>query len=53
VILNIITEKLMRRSKDYFKGRHFEARLIVPAVTGICVLRSATETVRKCSKSAA
>jgi hypothetical protein len=31
--LNAIAEKLKRQSKDDFKGRHFEARLIVQAVT--------------------
>lgn len=30
--LNAITEKLKRQSKDDFKGRHFEAWLIVQAV---------------------
>ena len=33
MILNAIAEKLKRHSKDDFKGRHFEARLIVQAVT--------------------
>lgn len=33
MILNAITEKLKRQSKDDFKGRHFEAWLIVEAVT--------------------
>lgn len=33
MILNAITEKLKRHSKDDFKGRHFEARLIVQAAT--------------------
>jgi len=33
VILNTIAEKLRRQSKDDFKGRHFEAWLIVQAVT--------------------
>lgn len=32
MILNIIAEKLKRRSKDDFKGQHFEAWLIVQAV---------------------
>ncbi|GLR60432.1 hypothetical protein GCM10007919_51610 [Rhizobium indigoferae] len=32
VFLNTIAEKLKRRSKDDFKGRHFEAWLIVQAV---------------------
>jgi transposase, IS6 family len=29
MILSAITERLKRRSKDDFKGRHFEASLIV------------------------
>jgi len=33
MILNAITEKLKRQSKDDFKGRHFEAWLIIQAVT--------------------
>ncbi len=33
MILNTIAEKLKRQSKDNFKGRHFEAWLIVQAVT--------------------
>jgi len=33
MLLNSIAEKLKRQSKDDFKGRHFEARLIVQAVT--------------------
>lgn len=32
MILNTIAEKLKRHSKDVFKGRHFEAWLIVQAV---------------------
>ncbi|MVA74077.1 IS6 family transposase [Agrobacterium vitis] len=32
MVLNAITEKLKRQSKDDFKGRHFEAWLIVQAV---------------------
>ena len=32
-ILSAIAEKLKRRSKDDFKGRHFEASLIVQAVS--------------------
>src|ERR1041384_3931743 len=32
MILSAIAEKLKRRSKDDFKGRHFEAPLILPAV---------------------
>ena len=33
MILNAIVEKLKRQSKDDFKGRHFEAWLIIQAVT--------------------
>ena len=33
MILNAITEKLKRQSKDDFKGRHSEAWLIVQALT--------------------
>src|ERR671928_191655 len=33
VILNAVVEKLKRRSKDDFKGRHFEATLILQAVS--------------------
>jgi len=33
VILNALVEKLKRRAKDDFKGRHFEASLILQAVS--------------------
>ena len=33
MILNAIVAKLKRRSKDDFKGRHYEATLIVQAVS--------------------
>jgi transposase, IS6 family len=33
VILSAIAEKLKRRSQEDFKGRHFEASLILQAVT--------------------
>ena len=33
MILSAIAERLKRRSKDDFKGRHFEASLIVQAVS--------------------
>jgi transposase, IS6 family len=33
MILSAIAERLKRRSKDDFKGRHFEASLILQAVT--------------------
>src|SRR5215210_5917503 len=33
MILNALAEKLKRRAKDDFKGRHFEARLILQAVS--------------------
>jgi transposase-like protein len=32
MILNALVERLKRRSKDDFKGRHFEATLILQAV---------------------
>ena len=33
MILNTLAEKLKRRAKDDFKGRHFEATLILQAVS--------------------
>ena len=33
MLLNALVEKLKRRSKDDFKGRHFEATLILQAVS--------------------
>jgi hypothetical protein len=33
MILNALVEKLKRRSKDDFKGRHFEATLILQPVS--------------------
>ena len=33
MILSAIAERLKRRSKDYFKGRHFQASLILQAVS--------------------
>ena len=33
MILNAIAERLKRRSKDDFKGRHFEAPLILQVVS--------------------
>ncbi len=33
MILNALVERLRRRSKDDFKGRHFEATLILQAVS--------------------
>src|SRR3954463_16068441 len=33
MILNALVEKLKRRSKDDFKGRHFEATLLLQAVS--------------------
>ena len=33
MILNVLVERLKRRSKDDFKGRHFEATLILQAVS--------------------
>ena len=48
VILNAIAEKLKRQSKDDFKGRHFEAWLILQAVTKVSELpRSGKHVHRK------
>ena len=33
MILSALVERLKRRSKDDFKGRHFEATLILQAVS--------------------
>jgi hypothetical protein len=33
MILNALAAKLKRRSRDDFKGRHFEAALIVQAIS--------------------
>ena len=33
MILNALVERLKNRSKDDFKGRHFEAMLILQAVS--------------------
>src|SRR3954454_22900811 len=33
MVLNALVEKLKRRAKDDFKGRHFEAKLILQAVS--------------------
>jgi transposase-like protein len=33
MILNALVEQLKRRAKDDFKGRHFEAALILQAVS--------------------
>ncbi|BCH67267.1 hypothetical protein RvVAT039_pl01000 (plasmid) [Agrobacterium vitis] len=38
MVLNAITEKLKRQSKDDFKGRYFEAWLIVQAVALVFAL---------------
>lgn len=48
MILNTIAEKLKRRSKDDFKGRHFEAWLhCAGGGLVICGIRSATETLNR------
>ena len=39
MILSAIAAKLKSRSKDDFKGRHFEAGLIVQAVSCTCATR--------------
>ena len=36
MILSAIAERLKRRSKDDFKGRHFQASLILQRSLGIC-----------------
>ena len=36
MVLSAIAERLKRRSKDDFKGRHFEAPLICRPSLGIC-----------------
>ena len=38
MILSAIAAKLKSRSKDDFKGRHFEAGLIVQTGRGICAI---------------
>ena len=38
MILNAIAEKLNRQSRDDFKGRHFEAWLVMQAVTKVPAL---------------
>ena len=38
MILSAIAEKLKRRSKDDFKGRHFQASLILQAVSLVSAL---------------
>ena len=37
MLLNALVEKLKRRSKDDFKGRHFEATLILQAVSWLLI----------------
>ena len=53
MILNALVEKLKRRSKDDFKGRHFEATLILQAVSWYLRYPLATVTSKSCSSSAA
>ena len=53
MILNALVEKLKRRSKDDFKGRHFEATLILQAVSWYLRYPLGTETSRSCFWSAA
>ena len=39
MILSAIAERLKRRSKDDFKGRHFQASLILQAVCWYLAIR--------------
>ena len=45
MILNALVEKLKRRSKDDFKGRHFEATLILQAVSWYLRCTDLTTTI--------
>ena len=47
MILSAIAEKLKRRSKDDFKGRHFEASLILQAVSCICAVRLGISVIHR------
>ena len=42
MILNALAEKLKRRSKTDFKGRHFEATLISPLTKSLLSNQSTT-----------
>jgi transposase, IS6 family len=53
VILNALVEKLKRRSKDDFKGRHFEATLILQAVSWYLRYPLSYREIENCSWSAA
>jgi hypothetical protein len=52
MILNALVEKLKRRSKDDFKGRHYEATLILQAVSWY-LRYPLSYRARSCSWSAA
>jgi hypothetical protein len=53
MILNALVERLKRRAKDDFKGRHFEATLILRAVSWYLrypLSYRATARVRVCDR---
>ena len=49
MILSAIAAKLKQRAKADFRGRHFEAALIVQAVSWYLRYPRATATSRSCS----
>ena len=53
MILSAIAERLKRRSKDDFKGRHFEAPLILQAVCWYLRYPLSYRASRSCFWSAA
>ena len=53
MILSAIAEKLKRRSKDDFKGRHFEAALILRAVSWYLRYPLSDRNFESCSGSVA
>jgi transposase-like protein len=53
MILSAIAERLKRRSKGDFKGRHFEASLILQAISWYLRYPLSTVTLRSCSGSPA
>ena len=46
MILNALVEKLKRQAKDDFKGRHYEATLILQAVSWYLRYPLSYETIR-------
>ena len=53
MILNAVVEQLKRRSKDDFKGRHFEAALILRAVSWYLRFPLSYRDIESCSGSVA